>query len=106
MKDKLWAFLISSVPEGQIMPWWALALRWILYPLDSFYWKMSATRGYQMERNVWLIDGVPFCAKSLHDLANATGEAFTAENVNGTIIIRRGIIVSWRRKWGETYGLR
>lgn len=98
MKDKLWAFLISSVPEGQIMPRWALLLRWIMYPLDSFYWKMSSTRGYQMERDVWLIDGVPFCAKSLHALANSTGEAFTAENVKGTIIIRNGIIVPWRRK--------
>ena len=58
MRNTIWNAVRSKVPEGMILPWWALTARAVLFPLDFLFWRMSQTRGYQWQNDTWLIDGV------------------------------------------------
>lgn len=76
MRDIIWNAVRSKVPGGMILPWWALTVRAVLFPLDFFYWRMSKTTGYQLENDTWLIGGVTYSAKALWLLARAQGETY------------------------------
>ena len=60
MRDVIWNWVRSKIPEGMILPWWALTVRAVLYPLDFFYWRMCQSRGYQWQSDTWLIEGVTY----------------------------------------------
>ena len=79
----------SKVPEGMILPWWALAVWAALFPLDYFYWRMSETRGYQWQRDVWLIEGVAYSGKALRWLATAHGETYRVTRTGDTVTLER-----------------
>ncbi len=40
----IWNWIRAKVPEGMILPWWALIVRAVLYPLDFISWLMSQTQ--------------------------------------------------------------
>ena len=89
MRNKIWNVVRSKVPEGMILPWWALAVRAILYPLDFFYWRMGQTRGYQWQSDTWLIEGVTYSSTALRYLAQAQGETFRVARTGETVTLER-----------------
>ena len=73
MRKIIWEWFRSSIPEGQILSPWLLSVRAILFPLDFFYWRMSMTRGYRLEDDTWLIEGIRFPSHSLSNLSKMDG---------------------------------
>ena len=77
MRSRLWEWLSrKTLTEGQILPWWAMTVRWALFPVDCFYWRFGSTRGYQWQTDTWLIDGVHYSSAALRQLSQAQGETF------------------------------
>ena len=76
MRNRLWMWATKRLPEGCLLPWWAVVIRAILYPLDFFYWKMSGSRGYQPQTDTWIIEGVRFSRRGLAYLLRADDWVF------------------------------
>lgn len=89
MREKIWLFAVNKVPEGEILPWWALIIRAALYPLDFFYWQMSKSRGYQPYRDTWIIHGVKFSGRALLSLADAQGATYRISRSGETVTLER-----------------
>lgn len=91
MRNKIWAYLRAKfgIQPGQILPKPLLVVRAILYPLDSFYWWMSESRGYQLFEDVWLINGVRYDASMLKHLSEADGECYRIVANNGVVWMER-----------------
>jgi len=89
MRKMIWEWALSRTTEGMILPWWALATRSVLFPLDFFYWRTSQTRGYQWQRDVWLIEGVAYSGKALRWLATAHGETYRVTRTGDTVTLER-----------------
>jgi len=53
-------FDVFKLKLGQMLPWYMIALRYVLFPVDTLYWRLSQTRGYQLRSNSWLIEGCHF----------------------------------------------
>jgi hypothetical protein len=89
MRDALWTLARKNIPEGQILPTWAVLIRALLYPLDFFYWRMSQTRGYQWQSDTWLIEGVTYSGQALRWLAQAKGETYRVTRKGGVLTLER-----------------
>lgn len=89
MRNMIWSAVRSKVPEGMILPWWALTVRAVLYPLDFLFWRMSQTRGYQWQNDTWLIEGVTYSSAALRWLANAHGETYRVTRTGETVMLER-----------------
>ncbi len=89
MRDKVWNVVRSNVPEGMILPWWALTVRAALYPLEFFYWRMSQLIGYQWQNDTWLIEGVTYSGAALRYLAAAQGETYRVTRTSDTVTLER-----------------
>ena len=88
MRERIWSFVRSFVPEGMILPWWALTVSAILYPINFAYWKLSKSRGYNPEYDYWLIEGVKYSSRSLKMLSKSGGRAFKVTRSNDIIIFQ------------------
>lgn len=89
MRDKVWNVVRSNVPEGMILPWWALTVRAALYPLEFFYWRMSKQTGYQWQNDTWLINGVTYSGKALRLIAKAQGETYRVTRAGETVTLEQ-----------------
>ena len=89
MREKLWLRVVSNVPENQILPWWALAARAVLYPLDFILWRVREKCGYQPATDTWVINGVKYSGRSLFRLAHADGETYRVTRSGDTVIFER-----------------
>lgn len=89
MRDMIWNAVRSKVPEGMILPWWALTVRTVLYPLEFFYWRMSQQTGYQWQNDTWLIEGVTYSGAALRYLAAAKGETYRVTRTGETVTLER-----------------
>ena len=89
MRNMIWSAVRSKVPEGMILPWWALTVRAVLYPLDFLFWRMSQTRGYQWQNDSWLIEGVTYSGESMRRLAAAQGETYRVTRIGETVMLER-----------------
>ncbi len=87
MKKYIWKLCTRAWPEGQILPFWALVVRAILYPLNTFYWQMSKSRGYDWLTNNWNVDGVKWSGVALRHMASAQGVIFKITTTNGITTI-------------------
>ncbi|MFN8696311.1 MAG: hypothetical protein ACK5XE_08350 [Burkholderiales bacterium] len=87
MREKLWRYVCRNIPEGTILPKWALVFRALLFPIDFFYWRTSMATGYQFESDIWLIGGVRFSARSLRAISKAKGETFKITSVGDGVIV-------------------
>ncbi len=85
----IWELVLSKIPFGRVLPWWAVLLRGILFPIDSLYWKLSKTRGYQWENDTWIIDGVAYSGDSLRKLSQAHNEIYQVSRVGNIIVFKR-----------------
>lgn len=88
MRNRIWSWITASLPSGMILPWWALTIRAILFPLDAFYWYMSKTRGYQWVEDTWLIEGVRYDASALRQMAKSDGETYRITRSGDMVILK------------------
>ena len=89
MRDLLWRLATKNHPQGFILPMRLVLVRAVLYPLDFFYWKMSKTRGYEVESDTWIIYGVRYSSAALMALASAQGETFRITRSGDCVTIER-----------------
>lgn len=87
MRQQVWRFVRRHIAEGQLLPWWALVIRCLLFPIDFLYWRMSGARGYQWQTDTWHIHGVTYSDCALRQLALAQGAVYRVTNRNGTVIL-------------------
>jgi hypothetical protein len=85
----VWNLVRRKVPEGMILPWWALTVRAALYPLEFFYWSMSQQAGYQWQNDTWLINGVTYSGEAMRWLAKAQGETYRVSRTGETVTLER-----------------
>lgn len=89
MRNQLWKLATAKHPEGMILTRWLMVVRAVLYPLDSFYWKMSKSRGYQWQSNTWNIHGVRYTDDALRNLAESQGETYRITRTGECVTIER-----------------
>lgn len=89
MREAIWNWARSGIPEGTILPWWALTVQALLYPLDFLFWRMSKTHGYCWETDTWNIWGVTYSSNALHLLAKAQGETYRVTRTGETVTLER-----------------
>lgn len=89
MRAAIWNWTRAQFPEGMVLPWWALTVRAVLYPLDFLFWRMSQTRGYQLQSDTWLIEGVAYSGEALRWLAKAQGETYRVTRAGDTVTLER-----------------
>ncbi len=87
MRKAIWPLLRSRIPEGQILPTWAIALRAVLFPLEFFHWYMTRARGYQFESDTWLIHGVRYSDRALHRLSKSNGEIYRINRTGDVVTL-------------------
>jgi hypothetical protein len=76
LRNKLWQLIVGHYSEGTILPTHILAIRVLLYPLDSFYWYMSNDRGYDWKTDTWNICGLKVSSGTIKKLGDAQGEVY------------------------------
>jgi len=89
MRNFIWRWLTSRQEPGALLGRKMLIARAVLYPLDTFYWRMNRTRGYQWQSDTWIIEGVRYTGKALRDLARSQGETYRIERVNDYIVLKK-----------------
>lgn len=89
MRNKLWELATAKHPKCEILPCWLLLIRAVLYPLDFFYWRMSKTRGYQLESDTWNINGVRYTGAALRALAESQGETYRITRTGDCVTLER-----------------
>jgi len=89
MRNKIWKLVRSKIPEGMMLPWWALSVRAVLFPLDFFYWRMSQATGYQWQNDTWLIAGITYSGESLRLLAESQGEVYRITRTGDVVTLER-----------------
>jgi hypothetical protein len=93
MRNSIWLFFTKSIPEGQLLPKWAVAIRFCLYPLDTFYWHLAEKKGrdgYRWQDDTWLIHGIRYSSQSLLALSKDDGALLRVVARDGeTVRIKR-----------------
>ena len=81
--------MCSKLNEGCVLPWWAITVRAVLFPLRTFYWAMSRREGYQFRTDTWLIEGVEYSGQALVLLADSRGSVYRIDRVDGVVTLTR-----------------
>lgn len=89
MRYTIWYWLRSRFDEGLILPRWAIAVRAVLFPIDTWFWWVALKVGYQSERDLWVIEGAEFSARTLHRLSHGRGEVYRVTRVGKTVVLER-----------------
>jgi len=89
VRNRIWNWIRAGIPEGAILPLWALSVRAALFPLDFFYWRMGKARGYQWGTDTWLIEGVTYSGTALRYLAAAQGEIYRITRTGKVVTLER-----------------
>ena len=90
MRKQIFHWIVRPrVPEGCILPKWAVVLRWILFPLDTAYWALKQPRGYQVQSDIWLIDGLRYTGAALRMLAAAQNETYRITRTGDVVTLER-----------------
>lgn len=76
VRHELWGWIRASRPACEIIPWWLLLIRFLLFPIDTLYWRLSSSRGYQPDTDTWLIDGVRWSSYAIARLPQDVGRVF------------------------------
>lgn len=85
----IWRVVTSRLKEEEFLPRWARWVRYVLFPLDSFFWWMSGNTGYSVETDTWLIYGVRWSDRALCHLAVADGGLFRVKRTGDVVTIER-----------------
>ena len=85
MRQRVWRWVRRRVPEGELLPLWLIVIRFLLYPIDTTYWKMSETKGYQVYTDTWLINGIRYSGVGLALLAESGGELYRVTRLGDVV---------------------
>jgi|GEM_PF-6680089 len=89
IRERLWEIIVAKHPEGVILPWWLMAVKAVLYPMDFIYWKLSRSRGYQFETDIWKIEGMCFTGGAMRALARSQGEIYKITRIGECVTLER-----------------
>lgn len=84
-RERLWIFARRKHPENEVLTRWLTVVRWVLFPLDTFFWHHHATHGYVWERDTWFMYGAKFSANDMRSLAKANGQTYTVTRIGDKI---------------------
>lgn len=86
-RSKIWEFCRKHHPEGCILSKKLIFLRFLLYPISTFLWRMGTTRGYQWRTDTWIIEGVEFSSSCFKILDRAKGKCYKITKNDGVIML-------------------
>lgn len=92
MRKRIFRFLVEKVgkiDQGQMLPRWLIFIRYIFFPLDSFYWSYSGRNGYQVLDDSWIIHGVKYSDQAMRALADSKGEIYRIIRIEDRLIVER-----------------
>lgn len=89
VRRRVWHHVCGRLPEGCVLPRWALAARWFLFPIDSAYWTLGRARGYDIHTDTWQIEGMRFTGRALQAMANADGETYLVRRTGQVVTMER-----------------
>ena len=88
MNRKLFRWVIrkAGVKHGQVLPKWAIVLRFIICPISSIRWSVNEGEGYQITTGTWRIEGLEFPGVFFEDIANNAPYWFKVVEINHGIV--------------------
>lgn len=62
MRRKIYDLIIklSNHEEGKILPKWIMFCFFVLFPFKYICWRTNYLSGYQVDRDIWIIEGRKF----------------------------------------------
>lgn len=69
IRKKIWKFARRNHPEACVLTRQLICVRFVLYPIESLYWRLSDRIGYNPYNNIWTIHGEQYTSEffdSLH----------------------------------------
>lgn len=89
IRKKIWFNAIKNLPQGCFFSGWAIALRLVLFPVDTVS-TLAYERGYDIFTNVWHVHGAKFSEQAMLMMSASVGEGawykFT-KNEHGIVIV-------------------
>ena len=90
MRRRLFRYIIRDLAkhkEGELLPWWGVALHWLLFPLVSLNCLMQTKHGYDPYSDTWNINGLRISSNFFEDIKPGRVLEIT-EVDNGVITVR------------------
>ena len=81
-----WFRKAGGVKEGEISPKWLLAVRFVLFPLQSSRWWLNDSEGYQIHTDTWKINGLEFSSTYFEDLANKAPYWYRVKSIEHGVV--------------------
>ncbi len=95
IRRKVFRFIarkLFKVPEGEVLPWYVLVIKFILFPLHS-YCAMQNGIKYDIGTDIYIIEGIKYSRDLFMDWADGgmpTGQLFRiVRTSNGVFAIER-----------------
>ena len=78
MKERMWLWIKkrSTAREGEVMPVYMMAVRWMLFPLQSTRWWLNKGEGYDPCSDTWTIAGCRWSNQFFIEMANPPSDWF------------------------------
>ena len=89
MKDRLFYWLMqkAGVEPYHLLPKWARAIRWVMFPLQTTRWMLEDREGYDHKTDTWKIAGMSWSHQFFVEMATGKSDWFRAVgNENGRIL--------------------
>ena len=80
---------VARWPEGRILPWWGIMLRWALFPVLSVRYWSDSRNGYNPERDTWTIGGITISARAFALMAKPGERLEIIAVKDGVVTMRR-----------------
>ena len=87
MRERIWEWVLRNHPEGTYLERRHLIIRWLLFPLDTFYY-FKQNQVYDVRTDVWTIHGVKYTGHMMRVLTKADG-VYRFKYENNTVSITR-----------------
>ena len=71
MRRYLFHHLCSCLPEGCVLPWWAMAVRGLLFPIETLGWLLTRQNHHDILSDTYVIYGLRYYAAIFRCLAKA-----------------------------------
>ena len=88
--DLFYSVVSRYVSDGCVLPWWALGLRALLFPLEMLGYLLTRANHYDVMADIYVIHGVRYCGKVFRVFA-APDEKYLYR------IVRNGDVVTIER---------
>lgn len=93
IRARFWRWLRRGVPSGELLPSRLIIARALLFPLDFLFWKLSRSRGYQIETDTWLIYGVRYSAELFRTIATPSAKMWRIVARDGDVVTVEEVIL-------------